>query len=85
MDPDNPASGSKYSRNLVIFKNGCPEECIKWVISFRKIENLMTLKETTDKSRMFWILLKAKPCLILNIILVGGWRQKIQSSLIMKS
>jgi hypothetical protein len=23
MDPDNPASGSKYSRQFIIFKDGC--------------------------------------------------------------
>jgi hypothetical protein len=31
MDPDNPASGSKYSRQFDIFKDGCriPEDWIK--------------------------------------------------------
>jgi hypothetical protein len=33
MDPDNPAS--KYSRQFVIFKDGCPEDWIKWVMAFR--------------------------------------------------
>jgi hypothetical protein len=26
MDPDNPAWGFKYSRQISIFKDGCPEE-----------------------------------------------------------
>jgi hypothetical protein len=29
MDPDNQESGSKYSRQFAIFKNGCPEDWIK--------------------------------------------------------
>jgi hypothetical protein len=45
MDPDNPASGSKYSRQFAIFKDGCPEDWIKWVMAFRKIENLMLMKD----------------------------------------
>jgi hypothetical protein len=36
-----------------------PEEWIKWVI-FREIENLMTMNEFSDKSRMFWTLLKGQ-------------------------
>jgi hypothetical protein len=43
MDPDNPASGSKYSHQFDIFKDGCPEEWIKWVMAFRDIENLMPM------------------------------------------
>jgi hypothetical protein len=43
MDPDNPESGSKYSRQFAIFKDACrvPEDWIKWVMAFREIENLM--------------------------------------------
>jgi hypothetical protein len=37
-----------------------PEEWIKWMIAFRKIENLMPMKEPGDKTRMFWILLKGQ-------------------------
>jgi hypothetical protein len=44
MDQENTASGSKYSRKFGIFKDGCPEEWIKWVISFREIENLMPMR-----------------------------------------
>jgi hypothetical protein len=60
MDPDNPALGSKYSRQFAIFKDGYPEEWIKWVMAFREIENLMPLKEPVDKTWMFQTLLKGQ-------------------------
>jgi hypothetical protein len=60
MDPDNPASGSKYSRQFSIFKDECPEEWIKLVMAFWKIENLMPLKAPADKTRMFRTLLKGQ-------------------------
>jgi hypothetical protein len=53
MDPDNPESGSKYSRQFAIIKDGCPEDWIKWVMTFREIENLMPMKEPDEKTRMF--------------------------------
>jgi hypothetical protein len=52
MDPDNQASGSKYSRQFAIFKDGCPEDWIKCVMAFREIENLMPMKEPADKTKM---------------------------------
>jgi hypothetical protein len=58
MDPDNPALDSKYSRQFAIFKDGFPENWIKWVMVFREIKILMPMKETADKTRMFWALLK---------------------------
>jgi hypothetical protein len=58
MDPNNPAS--KYSRQFAIFKDGCPEDCIKWVMAFREIENLMPMKEPADKTSMFWTLLNGQ-------------------------
>jgi hypothetical protein len=60
MDPDNSASGSKYSQHFAIFKDGCPEDWFKWVMALREIENLMTMKEPTDKTRMFRTLLKGQ-------------------------
>jgi hypothetical protein len=60
MDPDNPAWDSKYSRKFAIFKDECPEDWIKWVMAFREIENLMPMKEPTDKTRMFQTLLKGQ-------------------------
>jgi hypothetical protein len=58
MDIDNPAS--KYSRQFAIFKYACPEDWIKWVMAFREIENLMPMKELSDKTSMFWNLLKGQ-------------------------
>jgi hypothetical protein len=51
MDSDN--SASKYSRQFAIFKDGCPEEWIKRLTTFHEIENLIPLKETANKTRMF--------------------------------
>jgi hypothetical protein len=56
MDTDNPAS--KYSRQFAIFNDGFPEECIKWLMAFCDIEDLMPMKEPADKTRMFQTLLK---------------------------
>jgi hypothetical protein len=49
-----------YSRQYSIFKDGCPEDWIKWVMAFREIENLMPMEEPADKTRMFWTLLKGQ-------------------------
>jgi hypothetical protein len=45
---------------LAIFKDGFPEDWIKWVMAFRKIENLMPMKEPADKTRIFCTLLKGQ-------------------------
>jgi hypothetical protein len=58
MDPDNPAT--KYSQQFAVFKNGCQEDWIKWVMTFRDIESLMPMKEPSDKTRMFRNLLKGQ-------------------------
>jgi hypothetical protein len=60
MDQDNPALDSKYSRQFAIFKDGFPEDRIKWVMAFCEIENLMPMNEPADKIRMFWTLLKGQ-------------------------
>jgi hypothetical protein len=60
MDPDNPALDSKYSQHFAIFRDGFPEDWIKWVMAFRDIENLMPMKEPSDMTRMFWNLLKGQ-------------------------
>jgi hypothetical protein len=60
MDPDNPALDYKYSRKFAIFKDGFPEDWIKWVMAFREIENLMPMKEPNEKIRLFWTLLKGQ-------------------------
>ena len=56
MDSANPAS--KYAGHFVIFKDGCPEDWIKWLMAFRDIENLMPFKEPADKTKMSQTLLK---------------------------
>jgi hypothetical protein len=60
MDLDNPVWGSKYSRKFAIFKNRCPDDWIKWVMTFLEIENLMLMKEPADKTRMFRNLLNGQ-------------------------
>jgi hypothetical protein len=60
MDPDNPSSGSKYSRHISIFKDECPEDWIKWLMVFCEIENLMPMEEPAGKTRMFQTLLKGQ-------------------------
>jgi hypothetical protein len=60
MDSDKPALGSKYSRHFAIFKDGCLEDWINWVMAFREIENLMPMKEPADKTRMFRTLLNGQ-------------------------
>jgi hypothetical protein len=60
MDPDNPALDFKYSQQFAIFKDGYPEDWIKWVMAFREIENLMPMKEPADKIRMIRTLLKGQ-------------------------
>jgi hypothetical protein len=57
MDPDKP---SLRLPQFSIFKDGCPEDWIKWVMAFRVIENRMPMKEPADKTRMFWTLLKGQ-------------------------
>jgi hypothetical protein len=58
MVPDNPVS--KYSRQFAIFKDGCPEDWIKWVMAFHEIENLMPMKESAGKTKMIRTLLKGQ-------------------------
>ena len=58
MDPSNPAS--KYSRHFMIFKDGGAEDWIKWLIGYREVENLMSIREPADKSKMVRTLLKGQ-------------------------
>jgi hypothetical protein len=60
IDLYNPRSSFKYFRHFVIFKDGCPEEWIKWVTVFLEIEILMPLKEPADNTGMFRTLLKGQ-------------------------
>jgi hypothetical protein len=58
MDPKIPAS--KYTKHFVIFKDGCAEDWIKWLMGYREIESLMDLTEPADKSKMVRTLLKGQ-------------------------
>jgi hypothetical protein len=42
----------KESRHLAIFNDRCPEDWIKWLITFFDIENLIPLKGPADKPTM---------------------------------
>jgi hypothetical protein len=70
MDPDNPASGSNYSRQFSIFNEACPMDWIKWVMAFHQIENLMPMNEPADKTRMIWTLLKSQALSYLKLHLM---------------
>ena len=65
MGAGNPAS--KYARHFVIFKDGYPEDWIKWLMAFCEIESLMPLKEPADKTKMLWTLLRDRPYPFSNI------------------
>jgi hypothetical protein len=58
MNPSNLAL--KYARHFIIFKDDCEEDWVKWLMAYRKIEILMTLKEPADKSKMVKMLLKGQ-------------------------
>jgi hypothetical protein len=60
MDAENPSSTSKYSQQVDIFKDGFPKDWIKWLMTFREIENLILMKEPADKTKMFRIFLKSQ-------------------------
>jgi hypothetical protein len=85
MDPDYPALGTYYSRQLAIFKDGCPEDWIKWVMAFREIENLMRLEEPADKTRKFRTLLKGQALSYFEHHLMRRLGQKNQRSLTINS
>jgi hypothetical protein len=59
IDPDNPALGSKCQQ-FAIFKDGYPEDWIKWLMSFCEIKNLIPMKEPADKIGMFRTLSKSQ-------------------------
>jgi hypothetical protein len=63
MNLDKP--DSKYSQQFAIFKDGCPEDWIKWLMAFREIESLIPMKKSAKQTRTFRTLLK--PCPTLRI------------------
>jgi len=58
VDPENPAS--RYSKEFLVFKDGCPEEWIKWLMAYRDLEVMMPLKEVSERTKMLWTLLKGR-------------------------
>jgi hypothetical protein len=58
VDPENPAS--RYSKEFFIFKDNLPEELIKWLMAYRDLEVMMPLKETSERTKMLWTLLKRR-------------------------
>ena len=56
VDPENPAS--RYSKEFLIFKDGCPEEWIKWLMSYHDMEVMMPLREPGERVKMLRTLLK---------------------------
>jgi hypothetical protein len=58
MDNNNPAT--KYARHFVIFKDGCAEDWVKWLMASSEIESLMDLSEPVDKGKMVRTLLKGQ-------------------------
>jgi hypothetical protein len=58
VDPKN--SATKFSREFLIFKDGFPEDWIKWLMGYRDLEMMMPLREQSDKSKMLRTLLKGR-------------------------
>jgi hypothetical protein len=58
VDPENPES--RYSKEFLIFKDGCSEEWIKWLMDYRDLEVMMPLKETSERTKMLWMFLKGR-------------------------
>jgi hypothetical protein len=56
VDPEN--SATKFSKEFLIFKDGDPEDWIKWLMGYRNLEMMMPLREPCDKSKMLRTLLK---------------------------
>jgi hypothetical protein len=57
---DSDITRSKYSPHSAIFKDGCPEDYIKLLMSFYDIENLIPVKEAADKTSIFCTLLNGQ-------------------------
>jgi hypothetical protein len=56
VDPSNPAT--RFSKEFIIFKDGSPEDYIRWLIGQRDLELLMPLKEPSDRTKMLRTMLK---------------------------
>jgi hypothetical protein len=59
VDPSNPAT--RFSKEFFVFKDGSPQEYIRWLMGYRDLELLMPLKEPSDRTKMLCTMLKLKP------------------------
>jgi hypothetical protein len=50
VDPSNPAT--RFSKEFFVFKDGSPEEYIRWLMSYCDLELLMPLNEPSDRTKM---------------------------------
>ena len=67
VDPSNP--NTRFTKEFFIFKDGTPEEYIKWLMGYRDLELLMPLKEALERTKMLRTLLKGQALsLFLSII-----------------
>jgi len=55
VDPSNP--NTRFTKDFFIFKDGTPEEYIKWLMGYRDLELLMALKEPLERTKMLCSLL----------------------------
>jgi transposase InsO family protein len=58
VDPSNP--NTRFTKEFFIFKDGTPEEYIKWLMGYRDLELLMPLKEALERTKMLRTLLKGR-------------------------
>jgi hypothetical protein len=56
VDPSNPAT--RFSKKFFVFKDGSPEEYIRWLMFYRDLELLMPLKEASVRAKMLHTMLK---------------------------
>jgi len=64
VDPSNP--NTRFTKEFFIFKDGTPEEYIKWLMGYRDLELLMPLKEPLERTRMLRTLLKGQALSLLE-------------------
>jgi hypothetical protein len=58
VDPSNPAT--RFSNEFLVFKDGSPEEYIRWLMCYRDLELLRPLKEPSDRTKMLPTMLKGR-------------------------
>jgi len=50
VDPSNP--NTRFTKEFFTFKDGTPEDYIKWLMGYRDLELLMPLKEPLERTKM---------------------------------